>query len=549
MGGFGWSIGLQASEGAAPLRKVRDLVIQKVVQAWWSSLEEPGRSRDNPSYARTAVEWIDMGIDSLLTVGVHDYSRSDEALDAPAKGELTFWSYDTVSWPKSLAEHWLRMALATTREELEPGLAKLGYKIAPERGAYPSLKRELFRDDPAPPPLFFSDEGKIGLVDREVVTWLLTDDGGEVPSSTPVSELKATGRKRLDAVLASGRCGCPWCERLGQRYPAGWATAKPWSLDLVDVWCIGYAVLWQVVQKQDGATAFYLRNLGVGGKALMRSSSPEGPFVNTPELFEEGRHLDAVQLHEPVLTAWTSFLSSKRPLSPLRISRDFGASWEEAMPTGIELGKPRSLFADPYRPGRLFAGPRQKGTAELFQSDDGGRSWTRLTETMSIEGARIPVPMTLQDLTPVPEDERLLFARVSFRNRKTPEALARSEDGGASWRALDVPAAGVQVVCAGPGALDGFATRERRAVHLASSDGGTTWTERSSFEGEHADAARLGDGTLLWSAGGTLRASSDRGSTWQPVAELKVESILPDRLVPTAAWLGMGQMLFRVKRC
>src|SRR5262249_47799413 len=64
--------------------------------------------------------------------------------------------------------------------------------------------------------MFFAHGGDMGDVDRgsREVRWQWRDNGQtyEAPS-TPFDELDAEARRRVDAVLAAGRCSCPVCEQ------------------------------------------------------------------------------------------------------------------------------------------------------------------------------------------------------------------------------------------------------------------------------------------------------------------------------------------------
>jgi len=100
-------------------------------------------------------------------------------------------------------------------------------------------------------------------------------------------------------------------------------------------------------------------------------------------------------------------------------------SWTTSYPDGGEI-QPAGLVADPSTPGVLYAAPLWNG---IYRSTDGGASWVSVTD---------PTPRLIFDAA----NTTHLFVDASGRvyaigGANYRYALARSDDGGASWRLID----------------------------------------------------------------------------------------------------------------
>jgi hypothetical protein len=145
--------------------------------------------------AKAAWNWIGLGDDSLLTL--FDTSEEDaESQDEPA-GDLTFWFYETVDWPQTLAEHWLALALSEQRPSFERLLEDFGYGVK-ANAVYPKNKRR-----------FVVDRQRIGYPDERGIFWQLPDHGYEENQA-----LSAPLRERAKQVREGAACECPYCRYL-----------------------------------------------------------------------------------------------------------------------------------------------------------------------------------------------------------------------------------------------------------------------------------------------------------------------------------------------
>jgi hypothetical protein len=187
MGGSAIGVSLRAlgkGKRSAPRVEVYDATRALLVKTWRAKL--PKKYRD------AAVEWVDNGLDSLLTVGLYDNERDTQDLTQPAE-EVAFWFYDSVEWPLALAEHWLRLAMIEVRKDWEKELAKLGYAI---KGKYLEKSDERF----------ILAGPRIGHPDSDGVFWQLPEY-----DFTDYEELDAKTTKLVQA--AKKKCACPWCAK------------------------------------------------------------------------------------------------------------------------------------------------------------------------------------------------------------------------------------------------------------------------------------------------------------------------------------------------
>jgi hypothetical protein len=189
MGSSGWSIELEPLEGSTPgtWDAVRDVTMQLLWDAWRVALPKP--------MFKQAWAWVSMGEDSLLTLGDRDQPEDEPTSD------ITFWFYLSVGWPSELADHWLSLALAEKRAELESNLGELGYRIKPG-SRYPELGKHRYR--------FIVSGKRIGHASEEGVYWALPEHDYQESSV-----LSPALRKRLAALVESGACECPYCTKLG----------------------------------------------------------------------------------------------------------------------------------------------------------------------------------------------------------------------------------------------------------------------------------------------------------------------------------------------
>lgn len=194
-------------------------------------------------------------------------------------------------------------------------------------------------------------------------------------------------------------------------------------------------------------------------------------------------------------------------------------SWEH-LPSPMDDVQTWALVQSPHDPGVLLAGTRK---AELFRSEDGGRTWSKLPAQLATECAAVEVPRVTQIVFD-PDNPDLVWVAVEI------DGVWRSEDGGRTFekhvRGLateDIH--GLSVVY-----QDGqrwlLATTNRGL--FTSLDDGLSWQERT-FDGaskytrsivERADRRGVvfmtnGDGPP--GSTGRLLRSDDYGETWRDV--------------------------------
>jgi hypothetical protein len=189
MGATGFSIGL------AKIRKRKHYGSQAEVNrevvgfldATFGNLVSTKRARQIVS------GWIDQEEESLLSlVGPGD------KLDRPAT-KISFWFYQSVSWPQELAAHWLRLALVTERASLQQGLRyNHGYTI--RDAGYPTATSVGGG--------FFTITSKIGHAVADGVFWQLPEYAFQTDD-----QLTRPARALAVAARAGAPCGCPFCER------------------------------------------------------------------------------------------------------------------------------------------------------------------------------------------------------------------------------------------------------------------------------------------------------------------------------------------------
>lgn len=213
------------------------------------------------------------------------------------------------------------------------------------------------------------------------------------------------------------------------------------------------------------------------------------------------------------------------------VTRDFD-TWDpaplvvppspESQPEVTSAPEPAALIRQaPRRPGLLYAAGRA-----VYRSDDGGASWTNLTD---LDGASI-LGGGFRDLAISPENDQEIVVAGRF-------GIWRSLDGGRSWsglnrslpnlpvrRILRLPggAAGMRVLLENFGAVE-WAPGEKVAWRPVTDETRAAEEELRRGLGVVLEApigpvAQAGDFIYAGSSGGRLWASADRGRTWRPFA-------------------------------
>lgn len=147
-----------------------------------------------PGWGRTARQWLDFGADSLVEMHMPNTPPSDAPLD-----DLTFWFYTTVSWPSSLAHHWIRHVIAdegrfTIRELLQAH----GYRLAPGDNLADVSTR------------FVTEGSRIAAVTADGVIWQ-----GDRMATESDAALSPETLALVRAVRADGVCRCSACWEAG----------------------------------------------------------------------------------------------------------------------------------------------------------------------------------------------------------------------------------------------------------------------------------------------------------------------------------------------
>ena len=199
--------------------------------------------------------------------------------------------------------------------------------------------------------------------------------------------------------------------------------------------------------------------------------------------------------------------------------------WSEAqrrwshLPSPFDAACTWALAQDPHDADVIVAGTHP---AALYRSDDGGQTWRKLDVKLADECVFVGIPRVTQVIFD-PEIRDTLWAGVEI------DAVHRSRDGGRTWDRLDSGLVsgdvhGVAVVRDGARTI--FATTNK-GLHR-SSDEGQTWSFQSldsPWQYTRTIMARAdGDATLFLTNGngppgstGRLLRSVDHGSTWQDV--------------------------------
>ena len=227
-------------------------------------------------------------------------------------------------------------------------------------------------------------------------------------------------------------------------------------------------------------------------------------------------------------------------------SEDGGAHWAQR---GNPGGKAVNLLRlDPSSPATLYAGT----PAGLFKTTDGAVTWTPAgLEDRAVYSVAID-----------PQSPNVLYAGTDPIEGSYWGRVYRSRDGGTSWSVLDVfPYGAVLALALDPHAPSTLFVGSAYGTLLRSSDGGDHWDAGDLLLGAVnqivVDPSAPGVVYAQWSAtsygegtrpAGTLRRSTDGGTTWADVPGLPTHDSGPlvlDPNSPQAAYFVSSGSLYR----
>jgi photosystem II stability/assembly factor-like uncharacterized protein len=245
-------------------------------------------------------------------------------------------------------------------------------------------------------------------------------------------------------------------------------------------------------------------------------------------------------------TAGTGFLSLEvttvlvDPSSPKRLfvgttqggvhlSEDGGTTWTLSN-EGLTNRAIHSLAADPSAPGTFLAGTREGA----FRSTDGGRNWTHV-----LKGGCEP---EVQHLRFAPSDPKRVYAHSG----RDFCQVARSDDGGLTWRDLNAPRDASSLLGhfafhVDAANADRVSYSDDRHLYL-STDGGATWTTASGIPPTtriQAVVAGRGAGELFAATNEGIYRSADGGKAWT-LAGTKTPNVRRLLLDPASGTLYAG---------
>jgi photosystem II stability/assembly factor-like uncharacterized protein len=246
-----------------------------------------------------------------------------------------------------------------------------------------------------------------------------------------------------------------------------------------------------------GAGAIYLTGISPGLPASRRLLTSQDGGATWSTLVEAP--FDEVMV--PVEPGHFLGLSS----SGLRVSRDDARSWSQAL---LQTGDQKVVATGSAAAPRIYSISHQS----LLRSDDAGQTWTGGL----LEGQR------LLDIAPDPGNRDGLFGILTAPGAAGQDwGLYRSQDGGASWTAIDLGASlaaeesvrEVLPLATTPPSL----LVSTDAGILRSEDGGATWALVLAGRPGFLRAAPSAPGTVV-AMGNAFVQSQDGGKTWTALA-------------------------------
>lgn len=251
---------------------------------------------------------------------------------------------------------------------------------------------------------------------------------------------------------------------------------------------------------------------------------------------KNSQHISRILIHpEDSNTIWVTAqgpLWNKGGERGVYKSTDGGKNWKKTLGDNEWVGA-TEIVMDPRNPDRLFAATWQRHRtvaaymgggpgSGLYRSDDGGETWTELTNG---------IPKSWKGKTGLaisPHDPDVLYAALEL-DRRTG-GLFRSDDGGNSWKKQSDAVTGgtgphyYQELFASPHQKDRLYLMDNNLQ--ISEDGGKTFyrmNEKNKHGDNHAIAFKKSDPNyLIVGSDGGLYESFDLTKTWKYIENLPV---------------------------
>jgi hypothetical protein len=193
-------------------------------------------------------------------------------------------------------------------------------------------------------------------------------------------------------------------------------------------------------------------------------------------------------------------------------SADSGATWATSTSAICIPANDGSVVVDPADTSTMFMSCQADG---MLRSDDGGATW----RAVDFGDVQNPSP-DIRTVAFAPSAPDTIYAVTESHANSTISTVYRSADGGQTWDATTVPGLDDATVAIDPADADraiisGQPTTASGSL-LITGDGGDTWTPEAG-----PWAAQLAfdpsDPSHVWAVAGTLEESTDYGATWTPI--------------------------------
>lgn len=436
---MGWTISilpLHPGPRASSARQVKATLRSTLVMAWRRMLPE--------RYWKTAVDWIDLPFDPLVTIEVEG-----------ERAEFRF--YDSVEWPLPLARHWLEVAMFLYRTDFDDALAELDHGFDPfPESAFDSLRSSRF----------IEVEGAIGELNGDRVVWRVETPArrGVTPLETADPEVRAA----VDQLRAHGVCGCPPCRgAFAHADKAPHISALPgFSLTKLDYFRGGIG---RLAHSTGGWIVSKTYRRGSKDHVWLGQATSFGGVWST-RFQERGDGVAVIATGQTDSDVVVQLKVGSRAFAVMT-SSDGGRMFSAPLR--------RDKAQDDFTSGVFWRGRDAdelwtEGTrARLFRSTDRGRTFSLFASPETLDSKRIK-----RVQAPILFGDKLL-AIVSTQSIE--RRLAESTDGGVHYRSLPVSGQHRKrddlFVCGGAVVSFAWDYDTGRAFIACSRDEGATWSE------------------------------------------------------------------------